>query len=118
METPATRLPSQNYCAFAASSALAALSRLNPPDTIMRPAQLLAAALTLSSLSAAWPWPPNMDDIKGVIGIENILYRRQNNNNNDKSCKFGPSTLLPSLVLHVPFSWTLHALHLHMAKSK
>ncbi|KAK8195093.1 hypothetical protein HDK77DRAFT_424643 [Phyllosticta capitalensis] len=51
----------------------------------MRPAQLLAAALTLSSLSAAWPWPPNMDDIKGVIGIENILYRRQNNNNNDKS---------------------------------
>ncbi|KAK7552222.1 hypothetical protein IWX49DRAFT_608342 [Phyllosticta citricarpa] len=51
----------------------------------MRPAQLLAAVVTLSSLSAAWPWPPNVDDIKGVMGIENILYRRQNNNNDQTS---------------------------------
>lgn len=51
----------------------------------MRPAQLLAAVVTLSSLSAAWPWPPNVDDIKGVMDIENILYRRQNNNNNDQT---------------------------------
>ncbi|KAF4545079.1 uncharacterized protein LTHEOB_5490 [Lasiodiplodia theobromae] len=43
----------------------------------MRPQQLLAAALTLSSLSAAWPWPPNMDDMKEVMGVEN-LFKREN----------------------------------------
>lgn len=59
----------------------------------MRPQQLLAAALTLSSLSAAWPWPPNVDDMKAVMGIENLfkrenwLYVRQDNNDNTSECK-------------------------------
>ncbi|OJD40282.1 uncharacterized protein BKCO1_1000639 [Diplodia corticola] len=43
----------------------------------MRPQQLVAAALTLSSLSAAWPWPPNMGDMKEVMGVEN-LFKREN----------------------------------------
>ncbi|KAL1624779.1 hypothetical protein SLS56_007664 [Neofusicoccum ribis] len=57
----------------------------------MRPQQLLAAAVTLSSLSAAWPWPPNVEDMKAVMGIENIFkrdtffYARQDNNDNTSS---------------------------------
>lgn len=42
----------------------------------MRPSHLLATALTLSSLSAAWPWPEAFGGVKALDGIENMFYRR------------------------------------------
>ncbi|OCL12764.1 hypothetical protein AOQ84DRAFT_140425 [Glonium stellatum] len=46
----------------------------------MKPSQLLATALTFSSLSSAWPWPEAFGDIKAIGDVGGILYGRAGQN--------------------------------------
>ncbi|KAI9725315.1 MAG: hypothetical protein M1828_003330 [Chrysothrix sp. TS-e1954] len=55
----------------------------------MKPTQLLTTALACSTLTAAWPWPPSVADMKALNPIAAPLVRRQDDG--DKSSP-SPST--------------------------
>jgi len=51
----------------------------------MKPTQLLATLLTISSLSAAWPSADEIFDLKPVEALEGYIFPRQNDNGNSRS---------------------------------
>ena len=68
------------------------------PAIMIQRFQLLLVAMMLLTFTAAWPWPPSVEKIEGLI------FRRQNNSNNDKS-------ILPFKILTAEF--LLRALRLN-----
>ncbi|KAF2084961.1 hypothetical protein K490DRAFT_47812 [Saccharata proteae CBS 121410] len=65
----------------------------------MRPTQLLATLVTVSTLTAAWPWPPNFAKVREVVGVErgldgleNLIYGRADNSSTAASSASAKAT--------------------------
>lgn len=66
----------------------------------MRPSQILAAVMAVSSVSTAMHVSDVLDNIHGLSDVKNVLLGRQNNNNNNNN-----STCPPTNRLKARLTW-------------
>ena len=59
----------------------------------LRFSRIILALFLVSSIASAWPWPPSLKD----LGIEGLIVRRQNDNNNGEEFPMGDIWLYRSL---------------------